>query len=289
MLFKEVTERFLEHMANIDRSQRTISIYKRDLNTIRKFLEDLKNGPVYIEDVCIDDLEAFMRYAKEVKNYAANTKSNYFYVIRSLYSYAYKKEIIERNISLSMDFMKMPRKERNYLSEKEVETIIKNIDNRLIKLIAAFLFNTGTRISECLNLKIDDVNFDNKTIIIIEGKGRKDRIIPMNEKLQDMLFDYKENWREGHGTDRFFSTKKTGKISYSHVNSTIKKAAKAAGISKEVSCHVFRHSFAAALVKNNVGLVQIQKLLGHESLAVTSIYTHTNLKALSEAVNTLSN
>ena len=203
--------------------------------------------------------------------------------------HAFKKEIIDRNISLSIDFMKMPRKERNYLTEKEVERTIQNIDSRLIKLIAVFLFNTGCRISECLNLKVNDVNFENKTISIIEGKGRKDRMLPMNDRLYEMLLDYIENWREGLKTDFFFSTKKTGRISYCHVNSTIKKAAADAGINKKVSCHVLRHSFASALVKKKVGLVQIQKLLGHESLAVTSIYTHTNLKALSEAVNALSN
>ena len=97
--------------------------------------------------------------------------------------HAFKKEIIDRNISLSIDFMKMPRKERNYLTEKEVERTIQNIDSRLIKLIAVFLFNTGCRISECLNLKVNDVNFENKTISIIEGKGRKDRMLPMNDRL----------------------------------------------------------------------------------------------------------
>ncbi|SHJ37082.1 Phage integrase family protein [Parasporobacterium paucivorans DSM 15970] len=181
----------------------------------------------------------------------------------------------------------MPKKERNYLTEEEVDATIEEIDNNLIRLMATFLFNTGLRISECLNLKMNAVDFKKRIIHVRQGKGKKDRVVPMNNKLYDLLLDYRDNWREAYTSDNFFATRRTGSISYSHVNSTIRKAAKQAGINKQVSCHILRHSFASALVKKNVGIVQIQKLLGHESLAVTSIYTHTNTEALSDAVNAL--
>jgi site-specific recombinase XerD len=287
MLFSEAANKLFEYMESIDRSQKTIDIYKRDLFYIKKFLEERLNGPVYIEDVTQNDLEAFMLYSKEVKKHSANTRSNYFYTLRTFYSFAYKKEIVNRNIAVGMDFMKMPKKERNYLTEAEVEKIIEGINNRLIKLMATFLFNTGLRISECRNLKMDDVDFEKRIVYVHEGKGRKDRIIPINNKLYDLLLDYKNNWRDSRDSDFFFATKRSGATSYPHVNSTISSAAKKVGIKKPVSCHIFRHSFASALVKKNVNLVQIQKLLGHESLAVTSIYTHTNLEALSEAVSVL--
>lgn len=287
MLFSEAANKYYEYMEGIDRSPHTIDIYRRDLTAIRKFLEERLNGPVYLEDVTQDDLEAFMLYSKEVKRHSPNTRSNYFYTMRAFYSFAYKKELVNRNIAISMDFMKMPKKERNYLTEDEMEKITQAMDNRLIKLITTFLFNTGLRISECRNLKLDDVDFENKIIYVNEGKGRKDRVVPINNTLFDLLLDYKENWRDAYQSDYFFAAKRTGKTSYSHINSTLKEAAKKAGIQKQVSCHILRHSFASALVKRNVNLVEIQKLLGHESLAVTSIYTHTNIDALSKAVNTL--
>ena len=287
MLFSEAANKFFDYMTSIDRSPGTIDIYSRDLVIVRRFLEERNNGPVYIEDVTQDDLEAFMRFAKEVKGYSANTKSGFFYTLRSFYKFAYKKDIVAKNIAVSMDFMKMPKKERNYLTEEEVEATIEEIDNRLIKLMATFLFNTGLRISECRNLKLDDLDFKERIIHVRQGKGKKDRVVPMNNKLYDLLLDYKDNWRDAYTSDYFFGTRKTGSISYPHVNSTISKAAKKAGIKKQVSCHILRHSFASALVKKNVGLVQIQKLLGHESLAVTSIYTHINIEALSDAVNVL--
>jgi len=285
MLFSETAEKFYDYMASIERSPRTIELYTMDLGYIRRFLEERKNGPVYIEDITQEDLEAFMRNVKEVKQYSANTRSNYFYTLRSLYAFAYKKGLVERNIAASMDFMRMPKKERTYLTKKEVEATIDCIHSPLIGLIARFLFNTGLRISECLNLTLDDVDFEKRSIHVRQGKGRKDRMVPINNTIYGLLLDYRENWRDAYGSDFFFATRKSGSISYSYVNGTIRNAAKKAGIKKPVSCHILRHSFASALVEKNVNLVQIQKLLGHESLAVTSIYTHTNMEALSEAVN----
>jgi site-specific recombinase XerD len=242
---------------------------------------------VYIEDVTQDDLEAFMRYAKEVKGHSPNTRSNYFYTLRALYAFACKKGLTEKNIAASMDFMRMPKTERNYLTPQEVETIAEAIQSPLIRLMVIFLFNTGLRISECLHLTLDDVDFEKRTIHVRQGKGRKDRLVPINSTLYDLLLDYKENWRDAYGSNFFFATRKTGTISYTYVNGTIRNTARKLGIKKPVSCHILRHSFASALVQKNVGLVEIQKLLGHESLAVTSIYTHTNMEALSDAVNTL--
>jgi len=285
MLFSETAEKFYDYMASIERSPRTIEVYTRDLGYIRRFLEERKNGPVYIEDITQEDLEAFMRNVKEVKQYSANTRSNYFYTLRSLYAFAYKKGLVDRNIAASMDFMRMPKKERTYLTKKEVEATIDCIHSPLIGLIARFLFNTGLRISECLNLTLDDVDFEKRSIHVRQGKGRKDRMVPINNNIYGLLLDYRENWRDAYESDFFFATRKSGSISYSYVNGTIRSAAKQAGMKKPVSCHILRHSFASALVEKNVNLVQIQKLLGHESLAVTSIYTHTNMEALSEAVN----
>ena len=100
MLFSDTANKLFEYMESIDRSPVTIEVYKKDLGYIRRYLEERKNGPVYIEDVTQEDLEAFMRFVKEVKHYSANTRSNYFYVLRSLYSFAYKKGWWRRTLPL---------------------------------------------------------------------------------------------------------------------------------------------------------------------------------------------
>lgn len=287
MLFRQAIERFVDNMENIERSKGTIEIYSRDLIAFLKYLETLYNGPVYLEEITADDIENFLSMLKNTKNYAPNSRSRNLYTLRSFYKYAYKKEMVTRNIALSLDTIKLPKKERPYLTEEEGAELVDIIPIPIIKLVVDFLLNTGLRISECLNLTLDDVNLDTKVIHIILGKGAKDRMVPINTNIYSLLLDYRENWRDADKSERFFATRKTGALSAVYVNTTIRKAVEKLGWKKHVSCHILRHSFASALVKKNVGLVQIQKLLGHSSLAITSVYTHTNLDQLAEAVNAL--
>ncbi len=287
MLFGEVTERLLEHMRIIDRSQKTIDLYSRDLGIIRRYLESRHNGPVYLEDVTVEDLESFMCLLKDVKKYSPSSRSRFFYTIRSLYNYASKKGLVEGNLAQSMDCVKLPKREREYVEEEDILKVVGLIRVPVVRLVAFFLFNTGLRISECLNLTIRDVDLDKKTVFVREGKGNKDRIVPINGELYKALLDYRENWRDAPGSDFFFATRKTGSLSYPYVSNLVRQAGKEAGIGKPISPHVFRHDFASTLVKKNVGIVQISKLLGHSSLAVTSVYTHADMRQLSDAVNAL--
>lgn len=287
MLLVSAFEKYRDYMCGIDRSQDTITIYMKDLHAFSHYLEEKHNGPAYLEDVTAEDIEDFLRMLKDEKNYAPNSRSRNFYTIRAFYKYAYKKEMVHRNIALSLDFIKLPKKERQYLTEGEVEQLLAEISKDLVRLVVSFLYQTGLRISECLNLTLSVVDLEARVIRVIAGKGNKDRTVPISNKLLPLLIDYRENWRDANGSDRFFATKKTGRLSGVYVNHTIADAARRLGWKKKVSCHILRHSFASNLVRKNVGLVQIQKLLGHSSLGVTSIYTHTNLEQLTDAVNAL--
>ena len=287
MLFKLALEKFIENMVIIERSKATIGKYSQDLRTFQKYLEQIHNGAVYLEDIKVGDIESFLGMLKEEKNYSPVSRSRHLYTIRAFYKYAYKKEMVDRDISLSLDTIKLPKKERDHLTEEEAVKLVETIRSPIVKLVVFFLLNTGLRISECLNLMIQDVNLDTKVIHVRMGKGAKDRSVPINEKLHRELVDYIENWRDAGSSDKFFATNKTGSLSGVYVNATIREAVDKLGWKKHVSCHVLRHTFASTLVKKNVGLVQIQKLLGHSSLAITSIYTHTNLDQLTEAVNVL--
>lgn len=287
MILTKALERFFDNMHSIDRSPHTISVYKRDLTFFSHYLAKQFNGPVYLEDITVNDIESYLQMLKDVKKVAPNSRSRNFYTIRAFYNFAYKKELVDRNIALSLDFIKLPKKERQYLTEEEVTQLVDVIKKPLIRLVVTFLFHTGLRISECLKLTLDDVDLENKVIKVIDGKGAKDRTIPINDFLSPLLLDYRENWRDAYGSDKFFATKKSGALSNVYVNHSIGAAVKELGWKKKVSCHILRHSFASNLVRKNVGLVQIQKLLGHSSLDVTSIYTHTDLDQLFDAVNAM--
>jgi integrase/recombinase XerD len=287
MLFSKALDRFEDYMVGADFSKGTIITYMRAMHLFRKHLEERSNGPVYLEDVTEDKIEAFLRNLKDVKGYTPNSRSRFHYTLKSFYRFACRKGLVMKNLADTMEPVKLPQKERDYLNEAEVAQLVAEIPSTLLKLVVEFLFNTGLRISECLNLTLQAVDLERKVIHVWAGKGNKDRLVPINDKLYTLLKDYLDNWRDAYDSERFFATRKTGSLSQVYINHEIRAASKRLGWRKRVSCHVLRHSFASTLVQKNVGLVQIQKLLGHSSLAVTSVYTHTSLDQLKTAVNAL--
>ena len=121
-------------------------------------IKEKANGPVFVDEITEQDLEDFMLYLKDERDFAPNSRSRYFYTLRSFYKYAEKKDIVEKDIAARMDPIRLPQKERVYLSEEEVMKVAEAIDIYIIKLIVLFLYNTGLRISECRDLKIEDVD-----------------------------------------------------------------------------------------------------------------------------------
>ncbi len=141
------------------------------------------------------------------------------------------------------------------------------------------------RIFEALALEEADVDLRGSWINVRQGKGRKNRRIPICNTLRAKLTDYLE-WRVPDAR-QFFATKKTGGLSLARVQSSIKETRDRLGCGKKVTAHVFRHSFASELVKKDVNIVSISRLLGHSNLKTTSVYTHVAQDQLVEAVLTL--
>ncbi|WP_126428798.1 site-specific tyrosine recombinase/integron integrase [Brevibacillus marinus] len=287
MLLKQAIDTFLHYLTSLERSEQTTSGYKNDLKLFLRFLEKKYNCCTYLDEVTAADIEDYLLWLKEERNYAPASRARNLYTLRSFFAYAYKKELVKRNVALSVENIKLQQKERVYLTEEEVQQLLQTIQHDLIRLVAKVLYLTGMRISECLSLTLDAVDFEQKMIHVVAGKGNKDRLIPISDKLLPLLQHYVEHERPDTDSDLFFCTKKTGKLSPAYVNRVLREAAEQLGWKKKVTAHILRHSFASQLVKKDVNLVQIQKLLGHSSLKVTSVYTHSSLEQLSEAVNAL--
>ncbi|EJL39907.1 tyrosine recombinase [Brevibacillus panacihumi W25] len=285
-LFTEVVQKFLQHMQAIERSPETISGYSKDLEMFTRFMEKRYNGAFYIEEVKVSDLESFLEQLQR-QGQAPASRSRRLYTLRSFFDYAYKKEFVKRNIALSVEPPKLQQKERTHLSESEVMQLVDAIEHPLIKLVVLTLYYTGLRISECLNLTLDTVDLDEKRIRVIAGKGNKDRTVPISDKLLPLLVEYVKKQRPKVSSNYFFATGKTGMLSPVYVNRVLGETVTKLKWKKKVTAHILRHSFASQLVKKEVNLVKIQKLLGHSSLKVTSIYTHSNIEELCEAVNVL--
>lgn len=287
MLLKNAIQSFLQYLSSIDRSTETISGYSKDLESFQRYLEYKYNCECYIDELVTSDIEDFLFYLKEKRGYAPASRSRNLHTLRSFFAYAYKKELVMRNIALSVEKISVQQKERTYLSDEEVDQLANAIDHDLIRLVVFVLYMTGMRISECLNLTLDDVDLERKVIHVRAGKGNKDRLIPISNRLIPLLESYVQNKRPQVQSNLFFCTKKTGKLSPVYVNRGLADAVQKLGWNKKITAHILRHSFASQLVKKDVNLVQIQKLLGHSSLKVTSIYTHTDMDQLTEAVNNL--
>lgn len=287
MIWSEGSYQFLQHLSSIERSMETISGYKKDLHMLGDFLSEIYNGEVYVEDVTTEDIESYLLWLKEKRNYQPKSRQRHFHTFRSFFAHAYKKEWVQRNVALSVENIKAPQKERTFMEREEVEELLASIDHKLIRTVCETLYLTGLRISECLNLKLETVNLKKREIHVIAGKGNKDRKIPISDKLYTLLDYYLQHERVQTTSSYFFATKKTGRLSAQYVNRVLNETTRGLGWSKKITAHIFRHSFASQLVKRDVNLVQIQKLLGHSSLKVTSVYTHTNMEQMAEAVSVL--
>lgn len=173
------------------------------------------------------------------------------------------------------------------LNKNEVGRILNSITQIKHKCIVSLLYSAGLRRAELLNLKLHDIDGENNTLIIKNGKGRKDRITIVSPSLVKQLRIY---YKAHRPKEYLFEGEKGGPYSASSVSKIIKRAAKKAGIAKNVSPHMLRHSFATHLLEDGTDLRQIQLLLGHSSTKTTEIYTHvtkSHLKAVKNPLDSL--
>lgn len=275
LLYKKAVELFINNLKVLERSPETISSYTKDLGYIKDFLEEKYNGCIYVEDVNQQDLEAFLLYQKE-RGLKSASRSRNLYTMRSFFKYLFNSGLIGRNPAAMIGNIKVKNKEREVLTKDEVYKIYEAIDHQIVRVVVIFLYFSGMRISEALKLELPQIDIgksnSKNTVQIISGKGNKDRIVPLNDEIREILIDYLENIRPDVETDYLFANKKTGEMSAQYVNREIKKALKKTKIDKDISCHSLRHSYATSLINADVNIVHVSKLLGHSSVKTTSIY-----------------
>ncbi|MBC3887786.1 tyrosine-type recombinase/integrase [Acetobacterium paludosum] len=284
MVLEKAVSNFIHHLVVKERSKATTSGYRNVLNALCCFLETRFGRMVNVEEITLADLEEYLEYHQKKGNQAL-TRNRIIYIIRSFYNYLHNRELVENNISKRLESIPVKEKERIFLVQEEITQLIENIDHKLVRTAVITLANTGLRISELSNLKLTDVDFETRIIKVREGKGNKDRIVPINQMLMKVLSHYLYEIRPNVKSDNFFATARTGKLSRQTVNEHLLATVKKLGWEKHVTAHILRHSFASALVSHNVSLSAVQKLLGHSDLKVTSRYIHQNIEQLHVAVN----
>ena len=231
----------------------------------RKFLEFIKKDT---EEITDDDIKEFLAY--KISDDSLSNSS--IALIKASLKFFYT-DMLGKNMSL----IKTPKTSKKLpvvLTRKEIKDLIDNTENIKHRLLIEFLYSTGLRLSECINLQYSDLDLNDGTGWVRLGKGAKDRIFIISEIFKRDLLGYIEK-TEAEGKGYIFSVNGR-KMSSRGIQHAIKISAERAGIDKPVHVHTLRHSFATHLLENGVDIRKIQKLLGHSNLQTTEIYTQVS-------------
>ncbi len=272
---------FLDVLANEKKySMNTIINYRDDLELFSDFLVIEK-----VQDIKKIDYQLIRKYLNYLydKKYASKAIARHISSLRSFFKYLKKYDLINNNPMLLISNPKQEKKLPKILYPKELETLmnIPNLNTPLglrDSLILELLYSTGVRVSELVNIRLKDINFNNKEINIL-GKGSKERIVLFGKTCEYKLKEYLSKGRDKlynlkYSSDYLLLSKTGRKINPREVRNVLDDIVAASGLKIHISPHVLRHTFATDMLNNGADLRSVQELLGHESLSTTTIYTH---------------
>lgn len=257
-------------------SPRTTQTY---LFCINKFLEDTKKPLQYISK---KDVREFLEDLAE-KERAGSTMNVYHMAIKFFF-----EQVLDKRMWVNIKYSKTPKKLPVVLTKEEVKKLIESISNSKHKLMIAFMYSAGLRVSELINLKIKDLELEKGFGYIRKGKGGKDRIFVVAEKLAPILQQLITTEILGK-EDYLFTSKLKRKYTAASLQKIIKDATKKAKISKKVHCHTLRHSFATHLIDNGYAITDVQAVLGHKNPETSMIYIHSSNRKMINIKSPLDN
>ncbi|MCY7292625.1 MAG: site-specific tyrosine recombinase XerD [Ferruginibacter sp.] len=268
-------------------SENSVEAYLRDVQHLTEYLQTtgaMKNP----SDIVLKDLEAFTKWIN-ILGMKNTSQARMISGLRSFFKYCLIEEIVTIDPTTLLEAPKSQRKLPDTLAYEEIEKIISVIDlskpeGQRNKAILETLYSCGLRVSELVNLKISQLYFDVGYIRVI-GKGDKERLIPIGTDAVKYIEIYRNNIRnhiaiQKGQEDILFLNRRGAGLSRVMIFLMLKELAKKAGITKNISPHTFRHSFATHLVEGGADLRAVQEMLGHESITTTEIYTHLDREFL---------
>ena len=265
-------------------SKNTLDAYMTDLDKLLNFLQ---SENIEISDVCLDDLERFSAGLHDIGIHP-RSQARIISGIKSFFHFMIMTDYLEADPSELLEGPKIGLKLPEVLTVEEIDSIIAAIDlskneGQRNRAILETLYSCGLRVSELTNLKLSDLYFD-EGFIKVEGKGSKQRLVPISPRAIKEIKLYFTDRNRGkikkEYEDYVFLARWGKNISRIMVFHLIKELAQTAGITKNISPHTFRHSFATHLLEGGANLRAIQCMLGHESIATTEIYTHIDRNML---------
>lgn len=254
-------------------SQRTVDAY---VYNVRKFLDFLKTDP---RTAVENDAKRYIAHLMSDKKYRPSSVNLALSSLKFFF-----KEILQNPAFNAVKAPKLEKKLPTVLTKEEIRKLLNVIENPKHKLLVEFLYSSGLRVSECVSLKIDDLDLNEKMGKIKHGKGNKERYIILSENLILHLEEYIKNKKD---TTSYIFSVKGRPISIRQAQKIVKEAARKAGFKKRVFCHALRSSFATHLLEAGTDIRVIQELLGHSNLSTTQIYTKVSTQQLKKVKSPL--
>ena len=265
---------------NLRLSENTINAYMTDLYQYEEFMVTYEKYEDE-EDITREDIDKYIQSLKR-KKLSKQTISRKVIAIKEFHKFLFKEKVTRENVAENIDTPKIDKKLPEVLSIDEISKMINSIDgddplslrNRAMMEV---LYSSGLRISELLSLTNEQIHYKDQYLSIV-GKGDKERIVPLGYyaviALRKYMGEARDSLLNGKKSNLVFFNYKGDMMSRQGFFKYIKKLAEENGITKEISPHTIRHSFATHLLENGTDLRTIQEMLGHEDISTTQIYTH---------------
>ncbi|EPA8265729.1 tyrosine recombinase XerC [Enterococcus hirae] len=288
MLEQTWKDKFLRYLI-VERgySEKTREAYEEDLTNFERFLTE--SGEDDLLKINHLDVRVYLSYLTD-ERYSRNSISRKIASLRSFYQYLLKEEVIKENpfsyVHLKKKNLKLPR----FFYENEMQVLFdsvkgeKTLDLRNQALLEV-LYGSGIRLSECSNLKLAEIDFDSE-VMLIHGKGNKERYAPLGSFAQDALQEYFEKGRKvlmdkyHKSHDYVFVNHHGEPITPTGIEYVLNQVIKKSSLDSSIHPHMLRHTFATHLLNNGADMRTVQELLGHANLSTTQIYAHVTKESL---------
>ena len=284
----KMIDKYLEKYVDYLKYERNYSLYTID-NYKSDILEFINYLNINYLDINYDDVKNYLMYLKDTKNDNNSSIDRKLSSLRSFYKYLVNNDIIDNNVFNMVNGLKKEKKLPRFFEYNELEELFKvpEINTSLGQrdlLILEMLYATGVRVGELVSIKVSDINKSLRVITIL-GKGNKERFVKYGEYCEDILNKYLDDgyiFLNKNNSDYLFLNKNGDKITERGIRYILDSIVKKTSINKNISPHMIRHSFATHLLNEGCDLISVQKLLGHESIAATQVYTHVSADRLKD-------
>ena len=283
-----IIDEFLNYLQyERNRSELTVKSYGEDLRAFESYFKNLDNHDISWESVDSDIIRDWMESMMDKGN-SVTSINRRLSALRSLYRFALSRNMVEKDPAHGITGPKKNKPLPQYLRETEMDRLLDDVQwdlsvykNVRARTIIILFYETGMRLAELMGLDDASIDFLNAEVKVT-GKRNKQRVIPMGNELMQELKDYQACRDKSvvRKCDAFFVTEKGLRMTRDQVRNEVKKHLSKVTSMKKRTPHVLRHTFATSMLNHDAGIESVKKLLGHESLSTTEIYTHTTFEQL---------